>query len=89
MIRRQEVHQCEKIGLRQHRQHFGGNLASGFQALFFNSTGRANTANGVNALQNNTTGSNNTASSTGALFNNTTGDGNTAVGLQAGIIRKP
>ena len=23
LIRRQEVHQCEKIGLGQHRQHFG------------------------------------------------------------------
>lgn len=59
------------------------NTATGFQALFFNTTGSTNTANGFDALQDNTTGNDNTANGADALFNNKTGSGNTANGVQA------
>ena len=57
-----------------------GNTATGYQALFSNTTGFANTANGAEALTANTTGTNNTATGTGALQFNSTGAENTANG---------
>ncbi len=59
------------------------NTASGFQALYNNTTGNYNTASGFQALFDNTTGSSNTASGTSALYNNTTGNYNTASGASA------
>ena len=57
-----------------------GNTATGYQALFSNTTGFANTADGAGALTANTTGTNNTATGTGALQFNVTGAENTANG---------
>ena len=48
------------------------NTASGFQALFSNTTGIRNTASGGNALSSNTTGIFNTATGVFALSSNTT-----------------
>jgi Chaperone of endosialidase len=75
------------------------NTASGFEALFTNTTGRWNTANGAralnhnngdlntatgnNALRDNQTGTRNTAAGAGALRMNTTGNFNTADGFHA------
>jgi len=59
------------------------NTASGYQALYSNTTGVSNTASGYQALYSNTTGVNNTASGVQALYSNTTGASNTASGLQA------
>jgi hypothetical protein len=54
--------------------------ASGFEALFNNSTGPANAATGFEALFSNTIGGTNTANGYRALASNTTGLGNTAIG---------
>ena len=59
------------------------NTASGYQALYSNTTASNNTASGYQALYSNTTGLSNTASGYRALLNNTTGFNNTASGLQA------
>src|SRR5262249_59228255 len=54
------------------------NTASGFNALFTNTTGVNNTASGAGTLAFNTTGNVNTASGAGALNNNTIPNANTA-----------
>ena len=59
------------------------NTASGFKALYLNTTGYSNTASGYYALYANTTGYNNTALGNNALRNNTTGYNNTASGYKA------
>jgi hypothetical protein len=59
------------------------NTASGFNALFDNSTGIDNTATGVQALTYNSTGIDNTAIGFQALYNNRTGYQNTAHGSKA------
>lgn len=59
------------------------NTATGFEALFSNTTWSGNTATGFNALFSNTTGSTNTATGRNSLFSNTTGFHNTATGLNA------
>lgn len=59
------------------------NTASGFAALYSNTTGSANTAIGADALSSNTTGQRNTASGFNALYSNTTGSFNTASGSYA------
>ncbi len=58
-------------------------MATGFQALYNNTTGGNNTASGYWALYSNTTGQYNTASGSNALYSNTTGQYNTASGYQA------
>ena len=60
------------------------NTASGYEALFSNTTGYNNTANGVNALYSNTTGSDNTANGFHAGYDLTTGDDNTFLGHNTG-----
>ena len=57
--------------------------ATGFEALFSNTSGSDNTATGVNALFTNTSGLNNTATGVSVLILNITGNGNTATGLDA------
>ncbi|MFZ0685482.1 MAG: tail fiber domain-containing protein [Terriglobales bacterium] len=57
-----------------------GNTASGYKALYSNTSGGDNTASGIWALYNNTTASYNTASGYAALAGNTTGVYNTAGG---------
>ena len=59
------------------------NTASGYQALYSNTTGAVNTASGYQALYSNTTGSYNTASGLNALWSNTEGINNTASGSYA------
>ena len=59
------------------------NTASGYQALYANTTGASNTAHGSLTLTSNTTGEGNTASGAGALFSNTSGGSNTATGWVA------
>jgi hypothetical protein len=59
------------------------NTASGFRALYSNTTGSGNTASGISALASNTTGYNNTAIGNGALSANDTGWWNTASGISA------
>jgi len=59
------------------------NTASGYEALYSNTTGGGNTASGFWALGSNTTGGDNTASGGFALKSNTTGDFNTASGYAA------
>ena len=59
------------------------NTASGYAALYSNTTGSSNTASGYRALYSNTTGFNNTASGYAALYSNTTGSGNIASGYAA------
>jgi hypothetical protein len=59
------------------------NTASGYAALYSNTTGVSNTASGYFALKYNTTGSYNTASGESALYSNTTADYNTASGVNA------
>src|SRR5208337_2312597 len=61
----------------------GGNTASGYLALYSNTTSSGNTASGTGALYSNTTGYDNTASGIPALYSNTTGSGNTASGINA------
>ncbi|HEV2423849.1 MAG TPA: hypothetical protein VGZ29_03370 [Terriglobia bacterium] len=61
----------------------GHNTATGFDALFANTTGGENTASGYFALSANTTGSSNTADGHEALELNTSGFNNTAVGFSA------
>ena len=61
----------------------GGNTASGYQALFSNTSGIENTASGESALYANTEGYYNTASGAGALYANTEGYLNTASGDSA------
>src|SRR5437867_2183077 len=56
------------------------NSASGYIALFNNTTGAQNTANGAFALDNNTSGSNNIALGVLAGASLTTGDNNIDVG---------
>jgi trimeric autotransporter adhesin len=56
-------------------------MATGWQALFHNTTGNDNTATGFEALDRNTTGTQNTATGSDALQANTTGNSNTADGL--------
>ena len=55
-------------------------MASGFLALFSNTTGNYNMANGYQALFNNTTGGFNAANGVLVLYNNTIGNFNTAAG---------
>jgi len=57
-----------------------GNTATGYSALYSNTSGGSNTATGRSALYANTTGSGNTAHGYYALFANTSGTGNTATG---------
>ena len=59
------------------------NTASGYQALYSNTTGASNTANGHIALSSNTTGNSNTASGLRSLSSNETGSYNTASGYAA------
>jgi len=61
----------------------GHNTASGFKALFANTTGAENTATGYFALSSNTTGASNTATGHEALEFNTSGFNNTATGFSA------
>jgi hypothetical protein len=61
----------------------GHNTATGFKALFANTTGSENTATGYFALSSNTFGNSNTATGHEALINNTTGFNNTATGFSA------
>jgi hypothetical protein len=66
-----------------HMQYFnakGNSTASGYEALFANTTGTNNSAYGYQALYSNTTGSGGTASGVSALANNTTGNRNNAAG---------
>ncbi len=62
---------------------WGCNTASGFQALFSNTTGYENSGGGANALYSNTIGYENTAGGAYALYNNTSGFENTADGAYA------
>jgi trimeric autotransporter adhesin len=64
----------------------GSNTATGYQALYSNTSGGENTANGYQALQLNTTGALNTAIGYKALRNNTTGNWNTAIGYAADVL---
>jgi hypothetical protein len=59
------------------------NMASGYNALYNNTTGTFNTASGYGALFSNTTAGYNTASGADALLFNTTGSNNTASGAYA------
>jgi hypothetical protein len=61
-----------------------GNTATGYEALFHNTTGFANTANGVSALFVNNTGNLNTAIGYDALVANGSGSNNIALGVNAG-----
>ena len=72
---------CTAIGVQALNVNSGiSNTASGYQALFSNTTGNFNTANGTLALYSNTTGDGNTANGNEALTSNTTGINNTANG---------
>jgi hypothetical protein len=59
------------------------NSATGYQALFSNTSGFSNVANGWKTLYSNTSGSENSANGAGALFMNTQGSYNSAVGYDA------
>ena len=59
------------------------NTASGYEALYANTTGGFNMASGEAALYSNTTGSTNTATGAGALYHNIMGSSNTASGFNA------
>ena len=59
------------------------NTATGYQALFSNTTGSNNDAYGFRALYNNTTANANSAFGNNALYNNTTGYNNFAFGCYA------
>jgi hypothetical protein len=65
------------------RNTCSANTASGFYALFSNTTGLANTATGFIALNWNETGTRNTATGAQALWFNTTGSRDTATGFDA------
>jgi hypothetical protein len=60
-----------------------GNTATGYEALYDNTTGSYDTADGFVALKFNTTGSYNTATGTSALQSNTEGNYNTSDGYGA------
>ena len=60
------------------------NVGVGYHALYYDTTGSANSAVGASALASNTTGRGNSAVGVDALYNNTTGDNNSAVGAEAG-----
>src|SRR5256885_609409 len=60
-----------------------GNVATGYDALYSNTTGTGNIASGAKALYSNTTGNGNVASGIEALYANTTGNDNIASGFQA------
>src|SRR5271168_3229116 len=59
------------------------NTASGYQALYTNTTGNDNVATGSGALYSNSTGADNAANGFQALYANTTGVNNTAFGSLA------
>jgi hypothetical protein len=59
------------------------NTATGYQALYRNTSGYRNTASGAYALRDNTEGGYNTAIGDVALYSNTTGSGNDASGFAA------
>jgi hypothetical protein len=60
------------------------NFASGFRALYLNTTGSRNLASGYQALYSNTTGDRNVASGFLALLNLSSGSNNQAYGFNAG-----
>ena len=62
------------------------NVAIGFHAMEYNTTGNHCTAVGWQALRNNSTGTSNTAVGQDALLSNTTGIGNVALGSHAGMF---
>jgi hypothetical protein len=75
---------CTAIGVQALSVNSGGfSTATGYQALFSNTTGDRNTANGALALYSNTDGFDNTANGENALYSNTTGFQNTANGSGA------
>jgi uncharacterized coiled-coil protein SlyX len=77
---------CTAVGFQAlANANLGGvdNTATGYRALFSNTTGTNNTANGFYALLGNTTGGGNTADGFIALQHNTTGSNNTAIGVGA------
>ena len=59
------------------------NVGVGYYALYYNTTGSANSAVGASALASNTNGNGNSAVGILALYNNTTGYNNSAVGVAA------
>jgi hypothetical protein len=59
------------------------NTATGYTALYANTTGNNNTATGVSALESNTTGWGNSAFGSMALQFNSTGSNNTVTGFSA------
>ncbi len=59
------------------------NIAVGYLALYYNTTGFSNTANGYQSLYNNLGGNNNTAIGSASLQLNTNGSQNTAIGFGA------
>jgi hypothetical protein len=59
------------------------NVGVGYYALYYNTTGSANSAVGASALYNNTTGDYNSVVGIAALASNTTGYNNSAVGASA------
>ncbi len=63
-------------------EHVDGcyNTASGYEALYNNTTGDNNTASGYEALHTNTTGYGNVAAGADALYNNSEGNYDTAIG---------
>lgn len=69
-------------GANDSNTYYGGVTAVGYQALYNNSDGYANTAVGKYALTSNTTAWENTAVGDKALYSNT-GNGNTAIGAAA------
>ena len=62
--------------------HGSYNVASGYRALYSNTTGSSNVASGYQTIYSNTTGSFNAASGSLALYANTTGSYNVASGYQ-------
>jgi len=64
------------------------NTATGYDALYTNTTGFNNTANGYNALYANTTGSSNVSSGHSALYANTTGAFNVGIGMSANRLNQ-
>ena len=61
------------------------NVGVGYYALYYNTTGSANSAVGASALASNTNGNGNSAVGILALYNNTTGYNNSAVGVASFI----
>jgi hypothetical protein len=68
------------------RNDANGNTATGWRALFSNTTASGNTADGYGALYTNIDGSQNTAVGNSALYNNLHGSRNTALGNQANYL---